>query len=68
MIRVERGAEPDGFGEDADRWRQEFQVKKTTERMTATQFWSLVRKRKAMKLYAQQLYRACYHKCVFCEL
>lgn len=66
MIRVERGLEPPGFSADAPKWAQEFQDEKDNG-ITASQFWSRVRKRVAMREYAQQLYGRFHYKCSFCE-
>ncbi len=68
MIHVERGAVPDGFAAHTAEWRRECEDKqqKNPEYSPST-FWTLVRKRKAMKQYTEILFNAFRNKCAFCE-
>ena len=67
MIRVHRGPEPEGFAENAAEWYRQFQSEKETRQISASRFWSRIRRRKVMGLYAEQLYEAFRQKCAFCE-
>lgn len=68
MIYVERGLQPAGFTTQANKWWKEFEEKRKKDpNYTSTQFWTLVRKRKAMKGYADTLSKAFHCKCAFCE-
>jgi uncharacterized protein (TIGR02646 family) len=66
MIRVDRGPEPDGFAARAADWRERFEeVRKRNPDLTASQFWSRVRRQ--IRADAQVLYAAFHGKCAFCE-
>lgn len=68
MIYVERGVEPNGFASQANKWREEFEEKRRKDfKYTPTQFWALVRKRKAMKDYVSFLSKTFHDKCAYCE-
>lgn len=72
MIKISRGLEPVDFASQSTQWWNEFQREKELAKLkkkeiSASDFWSRVRKRKVMKKYASQLYQSFHHKCVFCE-
>ncbi len=68
MIQVNRGPAPSGFNHNSQNWQQEFKVSKAqNQKLSASAFWSKVRRRKAMQSYAQKLYDAFRGKCAFCE-
>ncbi len=65
MISVERGPEPEGFAAHAAKWWNEFEEKQ--QKYSLSTFWVLVRKRKAMRQYADVLFKVFRNKCAFCE-
>ncbi|GEM_PF-927698 len=69
MRQVQRGSAPSGFENQAKTWQVEFEtIKSTDSKITPQIFWSKVRQRQAMQRYAETLYQAFQHKCVFCEV
>lgn len=66
MIRVYRGAAPDGFTTRCTNWEKGFQkaVQQNTK-LTASKYWSNVRRK--IRADAQALYVAFNGKCAFCE-
>lgn len=66
MIRVTRGAAPDGFAERAAVWEQRFAAgRREQAKPSASAFWSRVRSE--IKADAEELRRRFHGKCAFCE-
>jgi len=68
MIRIQHEKEPDGFKIQTEKWWDEFQKSYLAgAKLSLDDFWSRIRKRKAMQGYAEQLNFIFYGKCSFCE-
>ena len=65
MIYVERVEPSDDFEKEAVAWMQTWQTNHPQK--TTSQFWNLIRQRKAMKKFAKVLVAMFYGKCAFCE-
>lgn len=66
MIRVDRGAEPDGFAIRSANWQKRFEeALKEKSKPTPNKFWSRVRRE--IRPDAEALRVAFHGKCAFCE-
>lgn len=68
MIRVNRPSEPPGFLQQRKLWEKELQTGMNQPNpVPVTTIWRIFRQRKAMQVFAEMLFTASHHKCVFCE-
>jgi uncharacterized protein (TIGR02646 family) len=65
MIHIELTSPPDDFSEQVERWQQEWED--THSEKSPSEFWALIRQRKAMQEFAVQLKKTFYQKCAYCE-
>lgn len=66
MIRVVRGAAPEGFAGREQDWGKRFAAARREQgKLTASKFWTVVREE--VKLDAEELRKRFHGKCAFCE-